>query len=249
MSKDYKKSKIILIATIAFLFSGIHSFADMGKGYGQQRGMHQGQGRHHRGSGDPGCGATDNLSADEIKQLDESRTAFFEAAEVLRRKIYQKRLELASELAKENPDAATAVALQKDVSDFKAQIDQKRLEHRLRIQKINPDLAMGFGGGGHMGPGMMHRGGYGMDAGCGRVPGMGHHGGYGMGAGCGKGPGMMHRSGCGMSAGYGGGPGMKHRSGCGMGSGYGKGSGMTGPGGPGRNCPQQYNKGQSSQTE
>ena len=225
MSKEYIKLKIILIATIAFLFSGIHSFADMGKGYGHQRGMHQGQGRHHRGSGDPGCGATDNLSADEIKQLDESRTAFFEAAEVLRRKIYQKRLELASELAKENPDAATAVALQKEVSDFKAQVDQKRLEHRLRIQKINPDLAMGFGGGGHMGPGMMHHGG------------------------CGKGPGMMRRSDCGMSAGCGGGPGMKHRSGCGMGSGYGKGSGMTGPGGPGRNCPQQYNKGQSSQTE
>ena len=228
MRSEYKKSKIMLIATIAFLFSGIHSFADMEKGYGRQRGMHQGQGWKHRG---PGCGVVENLSADEIKQLDESRTTFFEAAEDLRRKIYQKKLELASELAKENPDAVTAAALQKEVSDFKGQIDQKRLEHRLRIRGINPDLAMGFCGGGHLGPEMMHQGGYGRGPGCGKGHGMMHLGGYGMGAGCGRGYGMMHHGGYGMGAGCG------------------KGHGMKGPGGTGRNCPQQYDKRQSSQTE
>ena len=224
MNKEYRKLEIILIAIIAILFSVIHASADGGKGFNQHRGMHQGRGWHHGGSGGPGC-------ADEIQKLDEERTAFFEAAIDVRRKIYQKRLELASEIAKENPDAAKAAALQKEVSDFMAQMDQKHLEHILRVRKINPDLAMGFGGGGPMGPRMMHHGGYGMGPGCGKGPGMGHHGGYGMSAGCGGGPGMMRRSGCGM------------------GPGYGKGPGRMGPGDPGRSCPRQNYEGQGSQAE
>ena len=145
MNKKYKKFKIMLIVAIAILFSGVYASADWGKGYGHHRGMHQGQGWHQRGYGGPGCAAMDNLSEDETKKLDAERTAFFEATKDLRRKIYQKRLELASELAKENPDAAVAATLQKDVSDFKAQMAQKRLAHILRVQKINPDLGRGFG--------------------------------------------------------------------------------------------------------
>ena len=172
MNKKYRKLKIMLIAAIAIAFSGIYASADGGKGYRHHRGMHQGQGWHQRGYGGPGCAVMDNLSEDETKKLDAERTEFFEATKGLRRKIYQKRLELASELAKENPDAATAAGLQKEVSDFKAQMAQKRLEHILRVQKINPDLGRGFWGGGPMGPGMMHRGGCGMGSGYGRGPGM-----------------------------------------------------------------------------
>ena len=203
MNKEYRKLEIILIAIIAILFSGIHASADGGKGYNQHRGMHQGRGWHHGGSGGPGCGAFDDLSADEIKKLDEERTAFFEAAKDVRRKIYQKRLELASEIAKENPDAARAAALQKEVSDFMAQMDQKHLEHILRVRKINPDLAMGFGGGGPMGPGMMHGGMMGWGGKGNRGHDNCRYGGPGGGYG---GPGMMGRRG-----GYGMGPGMMHR--------------------------------------
>jgi len=235
MNQKYRKLKIMLIATIAILFSGIYASADWGRGYGHHRGMHQGQGWHHRGYGGPGSGAFDNLSEDEIKKLDAERTAFFEATKDLRRKVYQKRLELASELAKENPDAATAAALQKEISDFKAQMAQKHLEHLLRVRKINPDFARGFLGGGHMGsgmmnPGMIHRGmmgkgGYGAG---GRLncPFDGPGGGYGMGRG------MM-------------GPG----SGYGMGPGYGRGQGMMGPGWSDRDSSRQYYKGQGSQAE
>jgi len=235
MNQKYRKLKIMLIATIAILFSGIYASADWGRGYGHHRGMHQGQGWHHRGYGGPGSGTFDNLSEDEIKKLDAERTAFFEATKDLRRKVYQKRLELASELAKENPDAATAAALQKEISDFKAQMAQKHLEHLLRVRKINPDFARGFLGGGHMGsgmmnPGMIHRGmmgkgGYGAG---GRLncPFDGPGGGYGMGRG------MM-------------GPG----SGYGMGPGYGRGQGMMGPGWSDRDSSRQYYKGQGSQAE
>jgi len=262
MNEEYRKSKIILIAAIAILFSVIHASADGGKGYNQRSGMHQGRGWHHGGSGGPGCNAFDDLSADEIKKLDEERTTFFEATKVVRQKIYQKWLELASEIAKENPDAAIAAALQKEVSDFKAQLDQKHLEHILRVRKINPDLGRGFWGGGPMGPGMMHGGmmGWGGKAyrGPDNCPFGGPGGGYGMG------PRMMHR---GMmepggegswgpdNCPYGGsrddyrmGPRIMHRGGYGMGSRYGRGTGMMGPGPDGDNS-RQYYKGQGSQAE
>ena len=191
--------------------------------------MHQGQGWHHRGHGSPGCGQFENLGEEEIKKLDAERTAFFEATKDLRRKIYQKRLELASELAKEDPDAAAASALQNEVSDFKAQMAQQRLEHILRVRKINPDLGRGFWGGGPMGPGIMH---------CGMMePGGDSSWSSGnrpcafpkVATVCSEG--MMHRGGCGMGSGYGGGPGMK---GCGRSD---------------RESSRQYHKRQGSQPE
>ena len=243
MNKKYRKLKIILIAAIAILFSGIYASADGGKGYGHHRGMHQGQGWHQRGYGGPGCAAMDNLSEDETKKLDAERTAFFESTKGLRRKIYQKRLELASELAKENPDAALAATLQKDVSDFKAQMAQKHLEHILRVQKINPDLGRGFWGGGPMGPGMMHRGMMGPggkgNRGAYNCPFGGPGGGYGMGSGMmnpggggSRGPGNCPYGGSG--GGYGMGPGMMHGGGYGM-----------GPDGSGRDCPGNTIKGRT----
>jgi Spy/CpxP family protein refolding chaperone len=229
MNKKYRKLKMVLIAAIVILFSGIYASADCGKEYGHHRGMHQDKGWHHKGSGGPGCGALDKLSEDEIKNLDAERKAFFEATKVLRRKIYQKRLELASELAKENPDAAAAAALQTELSDFKAQMAQKRLEHILRVQKINPDLGRGFWGGGHMGPGMMHRGM--MEPGGEGSWGPGNCPYSDSGGGCDRGPRMMHRGGYGM------------------GSGYGRGPGMKGPGCSDRDNSRQFYKGQGSQAE
>ena len=251
MNKKYRKLKMVLIATIAILFSGIYASADCGKEYGHHRGMHQDKGWHHKGSGGPGCSAFDNLSEDEIKKLDAERTAFFEATKDLRRKIYQKRLELASELAKENPDAAAAAALQTELSDFKAQMAQKRLEHILRVQKINPDLGRGFWGGGPMGPGMMHRsmmkqGGKG-NWGPSNCPFGGLGGGYGMG------PRMMHRGM--MEPGGEGGwdpgncPYGGSGGGYGMGPGYGRGPGMMGTSRSDRDNSRQFYKGQGSQAE
>ena len=257
MNKKYRKLKIILIAAIAILFSGIYASADWGRGYGHHRGMHQDQRWHHKGVGGPECGAFDNLSEDEIKKLDAERMTFFESTKDLRRKIYQKRLELASELAKENPDAAVAAALQTELSDFKAQMAQKRLEHILRVQKINPDLGRGFGGSGPMGPGMMNRSGM-MHRSMMEQGGQGHWGPYnclfgGLGGGCGMGPPMMHR-GMMEPGGEGGrGPGNcpdgGSRGGYGMGPGYGRGPGMMGTSRSDRDNSRQFYKSQGSQAE
>jgi Spy/CpxP family protein refolding chaperone len=259
------KNIFILLAAIFFLSSGTLAFAQMGKGYNYPARMHYGQWRHLRGYGGAGYGMFGDLSEDQIRNLDEERTAFWEATKDLRQQIYQKQLELASELAKQKPDAAAASAVQQQISDLMAQLAQKRLEHFLRVQKINPDAGrggpMGFG---MMGYGMMHHdmmgsGGYG---GWDRpdCPLSGPGGGYGMGPGM-MYPNMMGPGGYGgwnrSSGGYGMGPGMMYPNMMGPGGyggwnrswgGYSMEPGMTGPGGgrssgPGmmnRNDYQQY---------
>ena len=194
MNKHTKRTTFLLLPAAIFIFvSASLAFAHRDPGYGYSPGMHYGQGKHHRGAG----GFAD-LSEDQVRKLDAEHTAFREATKELRQQIYQKRLELASELAKQNPDAATAAARQREISDFLAQLAQRRLEHFMRVQKINPDA----GRGGPMGFGMMgnhmpHRdmmgpGGYGPRD----CPWSGNRRDYGagahmMGPGYGSRPGMM----------------------------------------------------------
>jgi hypothetical protein len=158
MNTPFKNWKILSMAAFLIVVMAAGASADMGRGYGYRGQMHQGSGWHHGGYGAPGSGAFGNLSEEDIKKLDEERKVFFEATKDLRREVYQKRLELASEMARQNPDAARATAIQKEISDTKAQLAQKHMDHIFRVRKINPDLGMGFSGGGHMGFGMRHRG-------------------------------------------------------------------------------------------
>jgi hypothetical protein len=212
------KNVVILLASIFILGSGTLVFADRYKGCGYQGTMHPGQGRHHQRYGGPGYGNFGNFSEEEIKKLNEEHTAFMEATKDLQRQIYQKQLELASELAKQNPDATAAATLQQEISNVLAQLAQMHLEHFLRVQKINPDTGRGGPKGfWMMGHGMMHHDMMGPDAyggwdrpdcpfggpGCGygRRSGMMDPG-YGRGAGMigpgrsrGMGPGMMNRDG------------------------------------------------------
>jgi len=150
MNTSFKNSKILFMAAVLTIFMAAGASADMGRGYG-----HRGQ-MHHGGFGPSGWGALGDLSEEDIKKLEEERKAFFEDTKDLRREVYQKRLELASEMAKQNPDPTRASAIQKEISDTLARLAQKHLDHLFRVRKINPDLGIGVGGGGHMGFGMMH---------------------------------------------------------------------------------------------
>jgi len=187
MNTLLKNWKILLLAGFLIIGMAAGASADMGRGSGYGGQMHRGPGMHHGGYGAPGWGAFGDMSEEDIKKLDEERKAFFEATKDLRREVYQKRLELASEMARQNPDAARAAAIQKEISETKAQLAQKHLDHIFRVRKINPDLGMGFSGGGHMNhgmmrPGMMGRGGsgYGGNPDC---PYGGPDGGYSKGRG------------------------------------------------------------------
>jgi Spy/CpxP family protein refolding chaperone len=98
------------------------------------------------GDGDPGYGRNLNLTKEEQEKVDAERKAFRESTKDLKRDIYQKSLELQSEMAKKDTDSKKAFEIQKQLSDLKGQMDQKRLEHRFNLKKINPDLGSGMGG-------------------------------------------------------------------------------------------------------
>ena len=170
-----KTGKIFMVlAIVAVLGIAVTSFAGWGRGHwgygnhmGSGYGMHRGWADGPRGYGGPGYQS--DLNDEDLAKLNKERQVFFEATSELREKLYQKELELRSELAKKAPDAKKAVSLQKEISDLEGQLDQKRVEHRIRMQSENPGFFAGRGGGYRRGggPGMgMGRGFYGRGGGC-----------------------------------------------------------------------------------
>ena len=145
---------LIVLTLVAIMGIGVTAFADKGKGKGKAMYAHSGQygadgSGYGRGYGKRGF--MGNLSEEEIAKLNQERSAFFKATQDLRQNIYQKRLELNSELAKKNPDPKKAGAIQKELSGLKGQLGQKRTEYRIRMNKINPNV-------GQMGRGFQGRG-------------------------------------------------------------------------------------------
>src|SRR5210317_924413 len=124
---------VTVVAIVGVVGYAATSFAGWGRGGGNCWG--QGSGWAQRGSGP--AGYQDNLSDEEIDKFNQERQAFFEDTSELRENLYQKELELRSELAKKDPDAKKAVSLQKDIPELERQLDQKRVEQRIKMQKEN----------------------------------------------------------------------------------------------------------------
>ncbi len=169
---------IIAVTVIGVIGFAATSFAGWGRGGGGNC-WGQGSGWGQRGVGP--AGFQGNLSDEEIDKLNQERQAFFEDTRELRENLYQKELELRSEMAKQEPDAKIAVSLQKDISQLKGQLDQKRVEHRIKMQKENPDFFADRG--------------FGQGRGYGKGRGYGNGRGYGMGPGYGMGRGFQGRGG------------------------------------------------------
>ncbi|MBW2479954.1 MAG: periplasmic heavy metal sensor [Deltaproteobacteria bacterium] len=157
---------IIVLTVIGVIGFAATSFAGWGRGGGGNC-WGQGSGWSQRDAGP--AGFQGNLSDEEIDRLDKERQAFFEDTRELRENLYQKELELRSEMAKKDPDAKKAVSLQKEISELEGQLDQKRVEQRIKMQKENPDFFAGRG--------------YGQGRGYGKGRGYGMGPGYGMGRG------------------------------------------------------------------
>ena len=169
-----KTGKIFMVLTIAAVLAvAATSFAGWGRGHGGYGyhmgpgyGMHRSWGQGPRGYDDQGYQS--DMSDEDMANLDKERQAFFEATSDLRENLYQKELELRSELAKPEPDAQKAAGIQKEISNLESQLDQKRLDHRIKMRKDFPrsgyrgdgygprGRGMGrgmYGGGGGYGPG------------------------------------------------------------------------------------------------
>lgn len=162
---------LVVLAIVAVLGIAVTSFAGWGRGHwgygnhmGSGYGMHRGWADGPRGYG--GQGYQSDLSAEDLTRLDKERQAFFDATSELRGALYQKELELRSEMAKAEPDAKKAAGLQKEISNLEGQLDQRRLDHQIKMRKDFPRsgyMGQGYGGMG-MGRGM-YGGGYGRGGG------------------------------------------------------------------------------------
>ena len=160
-----KTGKIFMaLVVVAVLAIAVTSFAGWGRGH-MGYGYHMGPGYGMMGPGEyGGPGYRGDLSDEDAAKLDQERQAFFEATSDLREKLYQKELELRSELAKTEPDVKKAAGIQKEISGLESELDQKRLEHQVKMKKDFPRFGyrgdgygprgrgMGMGGGGY-GPG------------------------------------------------------------------------------------------------
>ena len=142
----YVKNIIIAVASLAIVGFAINAFAQGGMmGWGGGWG-HHGPGWHHDGWQGSRYGyKMEDLSDDEIEQLENERESFLNTTKGLRQDVYAKELELRSELAKEDPDTKKAAKLQKEISDLIAEFDQKRLDHVIRMKKINPEAGKRLG--------------------------------------------------------------------------------------------------------
>jgi hypothetical protein len=72
--------------------------------------------------------------------------ATFKASSEIRNEIYQKRLDINSELSKEHPNADKLRKIQKNLSGLESELDQKRLAHELEVNKILPESSRGNAG-------------------------------------------------------------------------------------------------------
>jgi zinc resistance-associated protein len=141
--------KLIIGLTIAVAIGiGTYAFGHMGGGYGNYGSMHDGPGMHHGYFGERGYDYPGNLNDEDIKALEEERSAFLKATDSIRQNLYSKELELRSELYKENPDVSKAGALQKEISKLESELDQKRIDHMIKIRKLSPNAGRGFMMGG-----------------------------------------------------------------------------------------------------
>ena len=182
-------AKIIVAAAIVGIVGfAATSFAGWGRGWGGG-GYCLGQGPGGGRWGGVAPGYQGNWNDQDLDKLNKERQAFLEDTRELREKLYQKELELRSEVAKQDPDVNKAVALQKEVSELQGQLDQKRVEQRIKMQRENPNVfaGRGYGSGYGYGPGGMGMGygpgGMGMGYGP-RGGGMGYgYNGQGMGRG------------------------------------------------------------------
>ena len=93
-------------------------------------------------------GRYSGLTDEQIKNIENAREGFFNATNDLRDNIYQKQLELRSELAKQDPAINQVKNIQKELSGLEAKFDQKRLEYELETNKSVPGSNRGFTGRG-----------------------------------------------------------------------------------------------------
>ena len=142
--------KRLLIALGSFVLVASLATPLLGNGQGWNGGHHM---RGYWGS-DPGScwdygrGYKD-LSKEEQSQLKELESKFYNETDRLRNEIWSKSAELNSYLNSTNPNSQKLKALQRELSDLRAEMDERRLAYELEARKILPESRFrgGYGKG------------------------------------------------------------------------------------------------------
>jgi zinc resistance-associated protein len=112
-----------------------------------------------------GSGPYGNLTESQNAELDKLERKFFSDTAKLRDEIWAKSAELDTLLNAAEPDVKKVRALQKEITDLRAEMDRKRIDFELRARKVTPNSGyargysrgygrhmMGYGGGYRHGP-------------------------------------------------------------------------------------------------
>jgi len=164
------KKMIVAILGIALLAT--YGLA-LAQGWGRGAGMGLGPGG---GMGLGPCAANLNLTAEQIKEMQDLRTKHFNETATLRETLFARNAELRSLWAQANPDEKNIVAKQKEVNDLRAQLQEMAVKHRLQARGVlTPEQQTQVQGylsdTGNFGPGYGKRGGFGGGRGMGMGPG------------------------------------------------------------------------------
>lgn len=142
-----KKLLILIGGSVLVVFLAVTLLA---YGPGWNRGHHMGG---YWGSNPGSCWDYDrgykDLSKEENNQLKELKSKFYNENARLRNEICSKSSELNSLLNTTNPDSQKLKALQRELSDLRAEMGERRLAYDLEARKILPEsrFSGGYGRG------------------------------------------------------------------------------------------------------
>ena len=169
-----KKMMVAVLGIALLATSGLA----LAQGWGRGPGMGPGPGG---GVGFGPCAANLNLSAEQIKQMQELRTQHIADMAPQREKLFAKQAELRSLWAQKGATQEDILGKQKEVNEFRTQLQTAATQHRLELRAIltpeqQTQLQSCMSDAGNAGPGYGKRG-----------------GGFGPGRGMGMGPGGCPR--------------------------------------------------------
>ena len=122
--------KKMIVATLGIALLATSGLA-LAQGWGRGAGMGLGPGG---GMGLGPCAANLNLTAEQIKEMQDLRTKHFNETSTLREALFARNTELRSLWAQSNPDEKVIVAKQKEVNDLRAQLQEMAVKHQLQAR-------------------------------------------------------------------------------------------------------------------
>ena len=138
-----KRYTTILGITFLIAALAVPVFA-WGPGTGKRSGKMGFYGRESGYCGQPYSGSG-NLTQEQRTQLDQLNKKFFDETADLRNEIRTKSTKLLDLLNSNDFDPDEVKAIQKEISDLRANIAEKRLNYELEARKFDPDVRFGRG--------------------------------------------------------------------------------------------------------